>query len=214
MQQKFRYLSVGALCKFLPVSGLVLFFFYTFLYSHFCNQSSAGLFSTPFEHRWLTSSTTTSNSPTNISHIRFVLVENHTLKPGGDQMKLWVNEDIAKLITYPILANPVEVLAKYDHTKYCYIGTNSESVKSNYDFSFDMGYGGAGYALSYSLVEALASVMDNCIERYPHFYVSDHLSSSCSADLGVGLTIEKGIHQIDVVGDISGLLSHFTILTT
>ncbi|KAK6272659.1 hypothetical protein POUND7_009742 [Theobroma cacao] len=277
MQKKFRYLSLRALCKFLPVSALVLFFFYTFLYSHFCNQSSAGLFSTPFDLKWSPSSTITSDSPTNISHIRFVLVgclrtwkyrkpyieawwrPNETMgnifldSPPTKEFLPWssasppyqVNEDITKLKIYSKLVNPVEVriyrsildtfrlgdnknvrwyvmadddtlffvdnlvevLAKYDHTKYYYIGTNSESVKSNYDFSFDMGYGGAGYALSYSLVEALVPVMDNCIERYPHLYVSDHLSSSCSADLGVGLTIEKGIHQIDLVGDISGLLS-------
>ncbi|XVF19300.1 hypothetical protein REPUB_Repub11eG0098500 [Reevesia pubescens] len=280
MQQKIRYPSLGDLCKFLAVSGLVLFFFYTLLYSQFCNQSSAGLFST-FELKWSTSSKTASiyptSSPTNISHIRFVLVGSLiTWKYRKPYIEAWwrpnetrgnifldssptkeflpwssasppyqVNEDVTKLRIYPKLVNPVQirlyrsildtfrfgdnqnvrwyvmvdddtllfvdnlvdVLAKYDHNKYHYIGTNSEFIKSNYDFSFDMGYGGAGYALSYSLVEALVPVMDKCIERYPHLYVMDHLSSFCLADLGVGLTIEKGFHQIDAVGDISGLLS-------
>ncbi|KAK6235561.1 hypothetical protein SCA6_010898 [Theobroma cacao] len=64
-------------------------------------------------------------------------------------------------------------------------------MKSNFDFS-NMEYGGGGYALSYSLVEALAPTIDECIERYPHLRVSDQLLSSCLADLGVDLTIEKG----------------------
>lgn len=94
--------------------------------------------------------------------------------------------------------NLVEVLGKYDHSKYYYIGANSESIKSNFDFSFEMGFGGGGYALSYSLVEALATRIDECIERYPYFRTSDILSASCSADLGVDLTIEKGIHQVEI----------------
>ncbi|KAJ4724298.1 Protein of unknown function (DUF604) [Melia azedarach] len=103
--------------------------------------------------------------------------------------------------------NLVEVLGKYDHTKYYYIGTNSESVSPNHGISFDMGFGGAGYALSYAFVEVLASKIEGCIERYPHFHFSSFLSHICFADLGVDLTIEKGFHQIDLQGDISGLLS-------
>ncbi|GMI89067.1 hypothetical protein like AT5G12460 [Hibiscus trionum] len=103
--------------------------------------------------------------------------------------------------------NLVGVLGKYDHTKYYYIGMTSEAVKSNFDFSFDMAYGGGGFALSYSLVETLVHVIDDCIERYSYLRVSDQLVSSCLADLGVDLTLEKGFHQIDLLGDISGLLS-------
>ncbi|XWS73575.1 hypothetical protein CRYUN_Cryun02cG0140800 [Craigia yunnanensis] len=106
-----------------------------------------------------------------------------------------------------LVHNLVDVLGKYDHTKYYYIGMTSEAVKSNFDFSFNMAYGGAGYALSYSLVQVLVPAIDDCIERYPHLRVSDQLLSSCLADLGVDLTIEKGFHQIDLLGDISGLLS-------
>ncbi|XVF19301.1 hypothetical protein REPUB_Repub11eG0098600 [Reevesia pubescens] len=103
--------------------------------------------------------------------------------------------------------NLVEVLGKYDHTKYYYIGMSSEAVKSNSDFSFNMAYGGAGYALSNSLVQVLVPVIDDCIERYPYLHVSDQLLSLCLADLGVDLTTEMGFHQIDLLGDISGLLS-------
>ncbi|CAL1391081.1 unnamed protein product [Linum trigynum] len=123
---------------------------------------------------------------------------------GDSGLRWFVMADDDTLI---FVDNLVEVLGKYDHTEYHYIGMNSECVKSNADFSFDMGFGGAGYALSYALVEVLAPKLDACIERYPYLYVSDHLAQSCLADIGISLTIEKGIHQIDLHGDISGLLS-------
>lgn len=34
-------------------------------------------------------------------------------------------------------------------------------------YAFDMGFGGAGFALSYPLAKALALNMDSCIKRYP-----------------------------------------------
>ncbi|XP_039053070.1 uncharacterized protein LOC120194990 [Hibiscus syriacus] len=103
--------------------------------------------------------------------------------------------------------NLVVVLGKYDHAKHYYVGMYSESVISNFIFSFDMAYGGAGYALSYSLMEQLAPLMNDCLERYPFSHTSDHLTSSCLFDLGISLTLERGIHQVDLVGDISGMLS-------
>ena len=60
-----------------------------------------------------------------------------------------------------------------------------------------MGYGGAGCALSYALVKAMASEIDGCIQRYKHLLFSDYITQSRSADLadlGVDLKIEKGIH--------------------
>ncbi|KAK1587295.1 hypothetical protein Q3G72_011504 [Acer saccharum] len=280
IQQKLlHHASLGIFCKSTAIiSGLVLFLFYTLLYNNPYNQSSILLMSF-VEHKLPATATSLdiTNSPTNISHIMFVLVGcNRTWKYKRSYIEAWwrenitrgniwldepptedllpwpstsppfqVNEDITKLKVYPQLVNPVmvriyrsildtfrlgenkdvrwyviadddtlffvdnlvEVLGKYDHSKYHYIGTNSESIKSNYDFSFEMGYGGSGYALSYTLVEELVSKIDGCIERYPHLWASDHLSYSCSADLGVDLTIEKGLHQIDLRGDISGLLS-------
>ncbi|KAE8055789.1 hypothetical protein FH972_012611 [Carpinus fangiana] len=97
------------------------------------------------------------------------------------------------------LDNLIGVLAKYNHSKYYYIGSNSEFVKSNYDFSFDMAFGGAGYALSYPLVEALAAKLDACILRYPRSYGSDLTLYSCLADFGVLLTLEKGFHQAELL---------------
>ncbi|KAL2488956.1 hypothetical protein Fot_42248 [Forsythia ovata] len=109
--------------------------------------------------------------------------------------------------TVVFINNLEDVLARYDHSKYFYIGMNSESHASNVYHSFSMAFGGAGYALSYPLAKALVNNLDVCIKRYPTLYGSDHILQSCVADLGVSLTLEKGFHQIDVHSDISGLLS-------
>ncbi|CAA3025398.1 uncharacterized protein LOC111374732 [Olea europaea subsp. europaea] len=103
--------------------------------------------------------------------------------------------------------NLADVLARYDHNEFFYIGMNSESHASNVYHSFDMAFGGAGYALSYPLAKAVVNNLDVCIKRYPTLYGSDHIVQSCVADLGVSLTREKGFHQVDVHSDISGLLS-------
>ncbi|KAK9154356.1 hypothetical protein Sjap_001836 [Stephania japonica] len=103
--------------------------------------------------------------------------------------------------------NLVDVLAKYDHNKYYYIGENSECVKSNFDYSFQMAFGGGGYALSFPLAKAMARNLDECLKRYPTLYGSDHIMQACISDFGVPLTHERGFHQIDLHGDLSGLLS-------
>ena len=103
--------------------------------------------------------------------------------------------------TVLFIDNLVDVLSKYDHTKYFYIGTNSECALSNFYNSYEMAFGGAGYALSYPLAEVVAKNMDLCIKRYPTLFGSDHMLQSCIADLGVSLTQEKGFHQVIVLLD-------------
>ncbi|KAI3823476.1 hypothetical protein L1987_04914 [Smallanthus sonchifolius] len=103
--------------------------------------------------------------------------------------------------------NLARLLGRYDHTKYVYIGGVSECVKSSFDVSFEMAYGGAGLALSHPLVEALVANLDRCIETYPYYFFGDQILSACIADLGISLITEKGFHQIDLMNDISGFLS-------
>ncbi|KAL8154078.1 hypothetical protein V2J09_011838 [Rumex salicifolius] len=137
--------------------------------------------------------------------IRMVRVIQETFeKLHGDGVRWFVMADDDTVL---FLDNLVSVLARYDHTKYFYIGQNSESTWSNFGNSFEMAFGGAGYALSYPLAQALAKNLDVCIKRYPRVYGSDHILKACVADLGVSLTHEKGIHQIDLHGDLSGFLS-------
>ncbi|XP_010267798.2 PREDICTED: uncharacterized protein LOC104604918 [Nelumbo nucifera] len=103
--------------------------------------------------------------------------------------------------------NLVKTLSKYDHNLWYYIGTNSESSKQNSLFSFEMAFGGGGFAISYPLARVLAKVFDSCLVRYPHLYGSDARIFSCLAELGVGLTHEPGFHQVDFRGDAFGLLA-------
>lgn len=97
------------------------------------------------------------------------------------------------------LDNLVEVLKKYDHNGYYFIGMNSESVISNSLFSFGMGFGGAGIALSRPLAEILVKNLDVCLERYQYTRFSDRILQSCVADLGVSVTQEKGFHQVNML---------------
>ncbi|XP_059661942.1 uncharacterized protein LOC132308018 [Cornus florida] len=103
--------------------------------------------------------------------------------------------------------NLLKTLSKYDHNLWHYIGTNSEYYLQNKFFSFDMAFGGAGFAISYPLARVLANVFDSCLERYPHLYGSDARIHSCVAELGIGLTREPGFHQMDIHGDMFGLLA-------
>lgn len=92
--------------------------------------------------------------------------------------------------------NLVKTLSKYDHERWYYVGSNSESYDQNVKYSFDMAFGGGGFAISSSLAKALAGVFDSCLMRYAHLYGSDSRVFSCLAELGVGLTHEPGFHQV------------------
>ncbi|XP_010456306.1 PREDICTED: uncharacterized protein LOC104737750 [Camelina sativa] len=104
--------------------------------------------------------------------------------------------------------NLVRVLRKYDHKQFYYIGAPSESHLQNlHQFSYGMAYGGGGFAISYPLAKVLEKMQDRCIERYADLYGSDDRIHACMAELGVPLTKEVGFHQMDVYGDLLGLLS-------
>lgn len=103
--------------------------------------------------------------------------------------------------------NLLEVLSKYDHNQYYYIGSNSESVEQNVLHSYGMAFGGGGFAISYPLAKALEKMQDSCLDRYSYLYGSDGRIHACLADLGVPLTKEPGFHQVDFRGNLLGWLS-------
>ncbi|KAL4573013.1 hypothetical protein LXL04_019806 [Taraxacum kok-saghyz] len=103
--------------------------------------------------------------------------------------------------------NLVRVLAKYDHERWFYIGSMSESYEQNSQHSFNMAFGGGGFAISRSLGKVLARVLDSCLMRYPHVYGSDSRVYSCLVELGVELTHEPGFHQVDIRGNMFGMLA-------
>ncbi|CAK9156737.1 unnamed protein product [Ilex paraguariensis] len=106
-----------------------------------------------------------------------------------------------------VVENLVRVLAKYDHNQFYYIGSSSETHRQNMEFSYNMAYGGGGFAISYPLAKALEKMQDQCIQRYPRLYGSDDRIQACMAELGVPLTKEIGFHQLDLFGNVFGLLA-------
>ncbi|KAK6772738.1 hypothetical protein RDI58_027976 [Solanum bulbocastanum] len=84
--------------------------------------------------------------------------------------------------------NIVDVLAKYDHNKYYYFGAQSEYILSNFWFSFDQGFGGARFIMSFPLTKALAQDIESCLRRYPFLNSADLITMVCILDLGVGFT--------------------------
>ncbi|XP_050204843.1 uncharacterized protein LOC126654888 [Mercurialis annua] len=138
------------------------------------------------------------------SAIRVARVVSETVKLNHSDVRWYVFGD-DDTVFFP--ENLVKTLSKYDHELWYYIGSNSEIYEQNRIFGFEMAYGGAGFAISYSLANVLAKVFDSCIQRYPHLYGSDSRVSSCLAELGVGVTREPGFHQVDIRGDMFGLLT-------
>ncbi|XP_058776821.1 uncharacterized protein LOC131651172 [Vicia villosa] len=103
--------------------------------------------------------------------------------------------------------NLAKTLSKYHHKLWYYVGAYSENYEGSYVVGFRMAFGGGGFAISASLANVLYKVFDSCIERYSHLYGSDARVFSCIAELGVGLTYEPGFHQVDLSGNIFGLLA-------
>ncbi|KAI3664087.1 hypothetical protein L6452_45006 [Arctium lappa] len=103
--------------------------------------------------------------------------------------------------------NLVDVLPKYDHNKYIYIGGHSECIMSNQIFSYDMGFGGAGLIMSYPLAKMVQKNIEACFKRYPYLKSADLILMTCVNDFGVSMTTHQGLHQMDLHGDVSGFLS-------
>ncbi|XP_050230523.1 uncharacterized protein LOC126679516 [Mercurialis annua] len=135
-------------------------------------------------------------------HIARIVKESFEL--GLDNVRWFVMGDDDTVF---FVENLVKVLAKYDHNQMYYIGGNSESVEQDVIHSYNMGYGGGGFAISYSLAKELVRVLDGCIDRYHKFYGSDQKVQACIAEIGVPLTKELGFHQLDIRGNPYGLLA-------
>ncbi|XP_073135970.1 uncharacterized protein [Henckelia pumila] len=123
---------------------------------------------------------------------------------GDDQIRWVVMGDDDSIF---FVDNLVGVLGEHDHSRYYYLGGQSEFVMSNYWFQFNQAFGGAGIILSYPLAKALAKDMESCLRRYAHLISADLITMACVGDIGVNLSPNKGIHQIDLRGDLSGFLS-------
>ncbi|EPS71450.1 hypothetical protein M569_03309, partial [Genlisea aurea] len=139
------------------------------------------------------------------SAIRISRIVSETLRLGNAAGARWfvMGDDD----TVFVADNLVRVLNKYDHNQFYYIGSSSESHLQNIHFSYNMAYGGGGFAISFPLAKAIEKMQDGCIQRYPGLYGSDDRIQACMAELGVPLTKELGFHQYDVYGNLFGLLT-------
>ncbi|CAH9069040.1 unnamed protein product [Cuscuta europaea] len=151
-----------------------------------------------------TSRFTYKNKQGHRSAIRISRIVSETLRLGMEDVRWFVMGDDDTVF---ITENLVRVLNKYDHNQFYYIGSSSESHLQNIYFSYNMAYGGGGFAISYPLAKALDKIQDGCIQRYPGLYGSDDRMQACMAELGVPLTKELGFHQYDVYGNLFGLLA-------
>ncbi|KAK2424424.1 putative ERV-F (C)1 provirus ancestral Env polyprotein [Trifolium repens] len=138
------------------------------------------------------------------SAIRVARVVKETVELNHSNVRWYVFGD-DDTIFFP--ENLVKTLSKYDHRLWYYVGAYSENYEGSQTFGFGMAFGGGGFVLSASLANVLAKVFDSCIERYSHLYGSDARVFSCISELGVGLTYEPGFHQVDLRGNIFGLLA-------
>lgn len=129
------------------------------------------------------------------SGIRISRIVSETLRLGLRDVRWFVMGDDD---TYFVADNLVRVLGRYDHNQFYYIGSVSESHRQNIKFSYEMAYGGGGFAISYALAVALEKMQDKCIQRYPELYGSDDRIQACMAELGVPLTREVGFHQVSL----------------
>ncbi|XP_071722883.1 uncharacterized protein [Rutidosis leptorrhynchoides] len=151
----------------------------------------------------ISSDVTTKFKSRNLIAIRISRIVLETFKLGFHDVRWFVMGDDDTVF---IIDNLVRVLAKYDHNQLYYIGSSSESHAQNIHFNFGMAYGGGGFAISYPLAKVLETKLGNCIRTYPNLVTSDSLIHACMAEIGVPLTREPGFHQIDVYGNILGLL--------
>ncbi|KAL5572916.1 hypothetical protein UlMin_022513 [Ulmus minor] len=138
------------------------------------------------------------------SAIRISRIVSETLRMGLEDVRWFVMGDDD---TFFVAENLVRVLQKYDHNQFYYIGSPSESHLQNMYFSYNMAYGGGGFAISYPLAKELEKIQDRCLQRYPNLYGSDDRIQACMAELGVPLTKHRGFHQFDVYGSLLGLLT-------
>ncbi|ESW11795.1 hypothetical protein PHAVU_008G059900 [Phaseolus vulgaris] len=136
--------------------------------------------------------------------VRISRIVSETVRLGMENVRWFVMGDDD---TFFVTENLVKVLQKYDEKQFYYIGANSESHLQNIHFSYNMAYGGGGFAISYPLAVALEKMQDNCLLRYPALFGSDDRIQACMAELGVPLTKEIGFHQFDVYGNVFGLLA-------
>lgn len=127
------------------------------------------------------------------SAVRIARIVAESVRLGAEGVRWYVMGDDDTVF---FTENLVEVLGKYDHQEFRYVGGVSESVEQDVLHSYGMAYGGGGFAISSALAQELARALDGCLDRYASFYGSDQRVHACLSEIGVPLTREPGFHQV------------------
>ncbi|KAH1111711.1 hypothetical protein GYH30_010172 [Glycine max] len=89
--------------------------------------------------------------------IRISRIVSETLQLGMKDVRWFAMGDDDTIF---IIENLIRILRKYDHNQLYCIGSLSESHLQNIFFSYNMAYGGGGFAISYPLAKALHKLQD------------------------------------------------------
>ena len=106
---------------------------------------------------------------------------------------------------FPSIPALVTMLAKYDPTQEYYIGALSEIWWAVAHYGM-MGFGGAGIFLSVPLAEIMNNNYRNCIEASQTTAGDIRIMECIYLLTETKLTYERGLHQVDVHADLSGVL--------
>ncbi|GFY96808.1 beta-1,3-N-acetylglucosaminyltransferase lunatic protein, putative [Actinidia rufa] len=150
--------------------------------------------------------------PTNISHIVFGIGGSaKTWTHRRHYSELWWRPNITRGFVWldetPRIPSGPRNRPRTTTIRCTTWGANSESVEQDVIHSYEMAFGGGGFAISYPLAAELVNALDGCLDRYYRFYGSDQRVWACVSEFGVSLTRERGFHQIDIRGDPYGLLA-------
>ncbi|KAH7150219.1 hypothetical protein B0J13DRAFT_594589 [Dactylonectria estremocensis] len=111
---------------------------------------------------------------------------------------------------FPSLYPLAEILDKYDHTVPAYLGALSDNGDAVKHHGF-MAFGGAGIFLSLSLLNELDPHIEACLGE-EHVPQGDGLLRACIyGKTKTELTVIKGLHQLDMGHDLSGLYESGTL---
>jgi len=89
-----------------------------------------------------------------------------------------------------------------------YIGGSTEAHTSILNHGI-FPYGGGGVLVSNHAMRAIYPTKETCLRRYEAIFGGDELLHRCFADIGVKPIIAPSFHQMDMIGDVTGLFETF-----
>ncbi len=104
------------------------------------------------------------------------------------------------------------ILNKYPdpRSRSWYLGGLTESFTS-FSVHGIFPYGGGGALISFHAIDRINATKNACMQKYVSIYGGDEVLFHCFKDVGVEANFESSFHQMDVLGDVTGLFeTYFT----